>query len=165
MTSFRIRPRFRLVSPVSQPELLAKFKSQLAEADSPCLGIVIPGHVTLKIPAKGRHFWSPQLDLTLEDEGEGTLLRGLYGPSPGVWSFFALAYLALGLGLFFLLVVAFSAYSLGNDTNVLWWVPVFLGIGVGLYFMSQMGQKLGADQLFTLHHFTEQVLQQKIGIK
>jgi hypothetical protein len=41
---------------------------------------------------------------------------------------------------------------------------VFAIIAVILYVFSQVGQKLGAEQTFTLHHFFEEVVHQKVHI-
>ncbi len=166
MTSFRIRPRFRLVSPLSPTEITDRMKEALSQSSDlcDCAGVVIPGHITLKIKANELHFWSPQLDITLEPEGEGTLVRGLYGPNPSIWALIAFGYLVLGVVLMFLLIIGFSAYSLGEPITILWGVPAVLLAGLGLYFISQLGQKLGAEQTFILHHFFERIINQKIGI-
>lgn len=165
MTSFRIRPRFRVVSPTPQEQILTSLKEALKKDNSECIGVVIPGHATIKITPQETHFWSPQLDLSLEDEEEGTLIRGLYGPNPSVWALFAFSYLVIGVLLLFLLVIGFSAYSLSEDITILWGVPVLLALGIGIYLLSQVGQKIGAEQTFTLHHFIESILKQKIGIQ
>jgi hypothetical protein len=38
-------------------------------------------------------------------------------------------------------------------------------MATGLYFVSQIGQKLGAEETFALHHFVEENLGVKIHIK
>lgn len=164
MTSFRIRPRFSVISELPQEEILESMKQELKKEECECIGVVIPGHATVKIHPNNIHFWSPQLDLSLEDEDKGTLIRGLYGPNPSVWSLFAFGYLVIGILFMFIIIIGFSAVSLNEDTYVLWGLPILIGLAIGIYLLSQLGQKIGAEQTFTLHHFIEKVLEQKVGI-
>jgi len=161
MTSFRIRPRFQIVSPESEAELVQRLRQRVAEGECACRVSIIPGFIVLKIPADARHYWSPQLSLSLEETEEGTLIRGLYGPNPTIWAMFAFLYGAIGLLALFIGIVGLSAKSLGNPAPVLWALPVLGVAAVVLYVIAQTGQKLGAEQTFTLHHFFEST----VGLK
>jgi len=164
MSSYRIRPRFRQISHMSKQEVEETLKEKLADASSSCTANLSPGFITLKIPPEERHYWSPQLTLTLEEHEGGTLIRGLYGPNPTVWSMFMFGYAALGSITFFVAIIGFSNYSLGVDSSILWFLPLLIGIGIGLYIIAQLGQKTGAQQMFTLHHFYEDTLGEKVRI-
>jgi hypothetical protein len=165
MTSFRIRPRFKAHSDKNQEQLLKHIKSELSKDERSCDGIVIPGHVTLMIKPQEQHYWSPQLQLTLEEHQNGTEVHGLYGPKPQVWTLFALSYLASGILFLFISIIGFSRLSLGLSAPILWALPVLAGISIFLYISSQLGQKLGAEQTFTLHHFMEEILEIRIHIE
>jgi len=164
MTSFRIRPRFQVTVPNTPTQVEEGFKIRLAQPACPCIGRVIPGHTVLKIPAESQHYWSPQLDLSIEPHEEGTLIRGLYGPNPSVWFMFAFGYGAVAILGMFIAIIGFSQVSLGNNAPVLWALPVLGGIAIGLYIASQIGQKLGAEQTFTLHHFFEETIHARVHI-
>lgn len=142
----------------------ANIKNQLAQPGCPCIGRVIPGHIVLKIPTELQHYWSPQLDLSIEPHEEGTLIRGLYGPNPSVWVMFAFGYGAIAILAMFIAIIGFSQVSLGGNAPILWALPVLGGIAIGLYVASQIGQKLGAEQTFTLHHFFEEAIDAKVHI-
>ncbi len=153
-----VRPRFRVISPLSIEELMKKLKSRLSQGDAPCIGEVIHGHATLKIPKKDQHYWSPQLGLTFEKTEEGTLIRGLYGPRPEVWTMFVLFYSVIGFAVMVISVFGFSSWSLGKSVEFLWSVPVLILIFLSLYLVANQGKKLGKEQIHILHHFFESTI-------
>ncbi|HMO38132.1 MAG TPA: hypothetical protein PKC76_01025 [Saprospiraceae bacterium] len=164
MTSFRIRPRFQVVVPDEPAVVIEKLVAALAQPDSPCTGRAIPGHAVLTMPAEAQHFWSPQLDLSIEAHQEGTLIRGLYGPNPEVWLLFAFGYGIVGVLGLFISIFGFTRVGLGLEAPVLWVLPVLGAAALALYIASQLGQKLGAEQTFTLHHFFEKTVAAKVPV-
>lgn len=164
MTSFRIRPRFKMLSDRPAQDIQQSIQTALERPDATCIGHMIPGHITLFIPFEDRHYWSPQLSLSIEEDQDGTVIRGLYGPNPTVWAMFAFGYSFLGFVSLFVCIVGFSRMNLGLEAPVLWLLP-FLAAGfVALYFVAQMGQKIGAEQTFTLHHFFEASMNEKVHV-
>jgi hypothetical protein len=173
MTSFRLRPRFRRHFTQPAPELIAQLKAVLKarskEEDARCIGVYLPeNQFIIKIKPEDQHFWSPQLALTIEQDEEDpegrTVIRGLYGPSPNIWTFFMFCYGALGILALFISMVGFSSWSLNDDARLLWLLPLVGGLALGLYLIGQFGQKLGVEQTFTLHHFLEDTLHERIKI-
>ncbi len=165
MTSIRIRPRFQQIIPDSQEKIESKIKLKLKESQTDCVGSVIPGFIVFKIPHSERHYWSPQLSLSLEEHEGGTLIRGLYGPNPTVWAMFTFGYSALGLIALFISIIGFSNVSLGLEAPQLWALPVLAGVALILYFIAQTGQKIGVEQTFTIHHFYEETMGEKVHIE
>ena len=166
MSSFRIRPRFQQVIASSAEAFQQHVKSQLGKPGARCVGTVIPDFIILKIPQAERHFWSPQLSLSLEEEEEEghILIRGLYGPNPSVWAIFFFGYAALGILALFAGIIGFSRLSLELEAQILWLLPVFAGMALALYVGAQAGQKIGAAQMFTLHHFLEEAIGTQVKI-
>ncbi len=164
MTSFRSRPRFQTTSNMDISEIQQAVSAHLKNSDCGCVGSMVKGHIVLKIKPEDLHYWSPQLSLSLENTEEGTLIRGLYGPNPHVWALFLFGYAAIGILILFIGIIGFSQRSLGLSSGILWSLPVLAALGIGLYIGSQIGQKIGAEQTFTLHHFLEEAIEQKIHI-
>ena len=167
MSSFRIRPRFEVEVQKTIPEVIDTFKNALKNPDAPCRGVAMQDHITLRVPEKEKHFWSPQLSLLLvenEQKPESITVTGVYGPMPNVWTMFALSYLAIGVLFIFISIVGFSQKMLGMDSAILWTLPALAIVAGVLYFLSQMGQKLGAEQMFMIHHFFEENIGMKIHI-
>ncbi|MEP5071509.1 MAG: GTP-binding protein [Crocinitomicaceae bacterium] len=124
----------------------------------------LPGHIYVKIHPLRQHFWSPQLHLSLEQDADKVIIRGLYGPNPTVWAIFFFSYVALGILSLFLGMWGLTRWSLGMDHAILWAIPVFAVIAVILYLSAQAGQKLGAQQMFDIHHFYEAIAEDRIEI-
>lgn len=167
MSSFRIRPKFEILVEKSASEIIALTKEKLKTPDAPCSGTAMQDHITLRILKPERHYWSPQLSILLFSDGDENLttVKAVYGPMPNVWTLFTVSYLAISVLVIFISIVGFSQMSLGMESNILWFLPFLGGLAVFLYLLSQFGQKLGAEQMFTLHHFFEEVIGQRIHIE
>jgi hypothetical protein len=163
MSSFRVRPRFKHQLRGDQK----KWEESIVEASRNREQLIVshlPGHVYIKIHPNHRHFWSPQLHLTFEQEKEQVWVRGLYGPNPTLWAVFFFGYVSLGLTFLFIGMWGLTRWSLGMSYGVLWVLPVLLLLALGLYLSAQTGQKLGAQQMFDIHHFFEEVTQGSVRI-
>lgn len=157
---YRIRPRFRVESPLSSEEVVAKIKQKLRADGATCDGHSTVGFATLTIPDGQRHYWSPQLTVSVEklEDREGSLIRGLYGPAPGVWTMFVFFYSLVGFALTAVLITGLSYLSLGLSGYILWWALVLALVLLSLYLVSYFGQRLGHDQMEILHNFLEDAL-------
>lgn len=165
MTSYRIRPRFKQLTPLKITEVKTKMQTYFDQSVE-CEGTVTSKLIVFKIPLADQHFWSPQLSVSLEEHEEnGTILRGLYGPNPMIWTMFTFAYGSIGVSGIFALLLGMTRWSLGLGTSFLW---VFFGLmilaGI-LYLVAQFGQKLGVEQTFTLHHAFESIIYEKVHIE
>ena len=166
MTSFRIRPRFRFKSSSCPEQIKKEMEEKLANTHQKFLSKWQKGHLILKVKEEHIHYWSPQLDLVFEPlPNDKTLIRGLYGPNPAIWTLFTLLYSALCLSTLFLGIYEGCQYNLGIINSFSWGIPILLSLGIFLYFVSQIGQKLGAEQTFLLHHFLEDSLHSHIDIE
>ncbi|CAD5277237.1 MULTISPECIES: hypothetical protein [unclassified Imperialibacter] len=164
MSSFRIRPRFKhRVEAVQKDELESAICAAL-EQNKQFTFTNFPDHLYIKINPDERHIWSPQLHLSFDQEGNDVTVRGLYGPNPTIWAFFFFGYVAIGILMLFLGMWGGSLWSLGKDASVLWGIPVLAALAVGLYLFSQAGQKLGAQQMFDIHHFYEGITHNKVVV-
>ena len=152
MSSFKIRPRFKHAITANQ----ADFEHTLIEGlkKNEFLSFQhLPGHLTIKLDPEKRHFWSPQLSLSLEQEEDTVIIRGLYGPNPTLWAVFFFGYVIIGLMALFVGMWGLAKWMLGQDYMILWLLPVMGVFAVALYISAQIGQKLGAQQMFDIHHF------------
>lgn len=168
MTSVRIRPRFKAKYRMKPEEVGDLVRKHMAELDCGCSAKILPGFIVLNVRKQEEHFWSPQLSLSFEVDEENeefTIIRGLYGPNPTVWALFTYGYAALGILATFLGMYGFSQYTLGQNAAILWSLPVFAVLALVLYLVAQFGQKLGAEQMFTLHHFFEDSVGHRIHIE
>lgn len=164
MTSIRSRPRFRLEVPEKMETIKQKISSSLKSDNPGVKGEVYAEHIHLEIPQIDMHFWSPHLNMTLEEIDGCTIIGGRYGPKPTIWTIFLFGYSTLGLTFFFTALAGLVKLSLHQDAQMLWALPFLLIMIFGLYFASQTGQKLGVEQTFRIHHFLEDALSERVDI-
>ncbi|GAB4254527.1 MAG: hypothetical protein Kow0027_20670 [Saprospiraceae bacterium] len=160
LPSYRILPRFQVESPLTAEEVIGRLKKGLEEEGAKVVGVAKHGYAALKIPPEIRHYWSPQLSLSIEnlEDKKGCLIRGLYGPAPNVWTLFIFFYALVGLAFLGVLLVGVSYLTVGMDASILWWALVLAGVLASIYLVSYFGQRLGHDQMEILHNFLEEKL-------
>jgi hypothetical protein len=158
MASIQLRPRFRAQTPLSLAELTSRLRTELERPDALFDGKVLKEFAVLRILAKDQHYWSPELSLQLEQLEDGTLVRGLFGPRPAVWTMFAGFYTFTIFLSLIALLYGLSQWSLNMVPYGLWMLPVPLVLLVSAYATALVGQRLGQEQMQELHHFVDQTL-------
>jgi len=166
-TNFQIRPRFKIESDTLTREIVyEKIKEALNSPDAPCEGRLRLGYVDLFPKKEDKHYWSPHLSMTIEEEHDEdhdlTIIRGLYGPHPAVWTMFVFFYTIIAFLTIVCIVIGFANMSIGNSTTILWAVPFLILAFGSLYLVSFYGQKKGHDQIENLHLFLEKTLNTKL---
>lgn len=151
----RIRPRFRKEVSDAPEIVMEKIKSALDSSRAKCKGNIVDHHVILRIPLSQQHYWSPQLALEFESKNGGSLIRGLYGPKPGVWTMFVFFYSAIGFLTMMGLIFGLSQMMLHMNAYGLWTVLVGAILLTGLFLTSKIGQRLGLDQMHQLKDFLD----------
>lgn len=158
----RIRPRMRIESDLSLEQLKLLLREHLSKPNGDCEGKVTIGFATIYPSQKDQHYWSPQLTLTMEETDSGSLIKGLYGPKPSVWTMFVFFYSLIGFLTIIAILISLSYWSLGIDSRLFWSVPLLLSIFFSLYLVAYVGQKIGHKQMVYVHRFIEKCLDQKI---
>lgn len=142
-------------------------ENELNSEDIACDLDIRNGHISVKIPENDRHFWSPQLDLSIEKEegDENTMIRGHYGPNPNTWALFTYGYVILGILFVSAGIWAMSKLTLGKSAPEFWLMLLFALMAATLYILAQFGQKIGAEQMYQLHFFYQKAIGEKIKIE
>jgi hypothetical protein len=152
LSSFRVRPRFR-VYVASNPEAV-RTRLMAALADLP-VGLVardFPGLIGLHITEDRRHYWSPRLLLNIDPQPDGTsCIVGIYGPEPEVWSIFLYGYIFSGMIGIFSAIMGGAQILVSSTPWALWITGAMVLMAAGLYIAAQLGQKMGAWQTFQIH--------------
>lgn len=158
-----LRPRFSLELAVA-PEILLKAYENVDRSQDGFVTSRVDDHVFIRFPKNKQTFWSPQLHLEIvKIEEQPTLLKGLYGPNPTMWTFF--------MFLHFLVAGLFIAAGIWLYTNsrldepitlplvalivlfVLWFV---------LYFAGRLGRSAGKAEMLLLQTFMYKILNASI---
>ena len=158
MSAFELRPRFILQSADSKEIIKSKVKNYLKSEDSDLQGSISDNHIFLNIPEDRQHYWSPYLSIEFSDDSPLTKLKGLFGPSPAVWTMFMFFYSGIAfigmIGLFY----GLSQWTLNMKPFGLWLVPIAVGLEIMLYLISRMGQKLAKEQMQEMLVFIQDII-------
>ena len=149
----RMRPLLRARVALPRKELLRRIERALDQPGAPCRGRTSNRNASLLIREADRHFWSPAIDLELDDEGEVTRLWGRFGPHPDVWGLFLGLYAVSVFSTIAGLVLGYAQWFIGAPP---WGLLVALGsvtFGLVVYATSFIGQRLGHDQMIVLETF------------
>ncbi len=157
-----LRPRFKLkINTDNQKALLAFEKVKKEQTDFVVKRV--DNHVIIRFPKEKQHFWSPQLHIEIDEEGEKkSIIRGLFGPSPTVWTLFMFFHFIVG-GLFIGFAVwAYSNWSLRYSYSLqVTGMIAMVVLWLVLYIAGRMGKAKGKPEIKQLCTFLEDTLDLK----
>lgn len=157
MTAPRVRPRFEIEIDLDADALMDRVRERLPQCPH-CTGVSVGRHAELFVPDTERRLWSPWLSVTAFEEGGRSLLRGRFAPHPNVWTL----YLFLSFGLGFALLVGttwgYAQWATERTPWALMSIPIVIVLGLLLYFASQVGQRLGGDQMDHLREAIDELV-------
>lgn len=158
-----LKPRFKMEFDESEEEILEKFKANLKDDDCEYCSKISGNHIFLDVPKVDEHFWSPQLQVEVVKGEEGkTIVKGILGPKPKVWTFFMFIHFVVALAFIVFFVMFYVKWSLGKDYQLYKYMLIGLPIfWVLLYFFGQSGKKLGYKQMVELDDFLMKTLQRQ----
>ncbi|MEM6957486.1 MAG: hypothetical protein AAF645_17465 [Myxococcota bacterium] len=156
-----MRPRFELHFRGSRESLRQRLRLAIDASDM-CEGKVFRASAAVWLPADARNYWSPYLNLTLDEseDGEGVRLGGRFSPHPSVWTLFMATYFALGVAGVAAGVYGLVQWSLKGD---FWWllgVPASMAAIAFVFGASLIGQGLSADQMYDLRRVVDAACEQ-----
>lgn len=92
LDKIRTRPRFKMFTHLSKEEYAENVKKYLAEHKGEFSGNINKEMATICVETEYDNYWKPRLSLRIETEDEQTAIRGVFGPSSAVWTFFMFLY-------------------------------------------------------------------------
>lgn len=157
-----LRPRFKIELNEINETILKRFE-ELKTSQKNFNITRIDNHVFIKYPKKDQHFWSPQLHLEIDEvDANSSLLHGLFGPNPTVWTMFMFLHFMVA-GLFIAFGIwAYTNWSLKSDFIVQISLMVLMVIiWFVLYFAGRIGRDSSKKEMMQLHEVMESIIQQK----
>lgn len=150
-----LRPRFTIDLDKNYKEILERFSDALKKENSKIVGNIVDGHIFIKFTKKEEHFWSPQLHLEIiEKTAESSILKGLFGPKPAVWTLFMFVHFVIGISFLAFCMLLYTRVSLNESV----FFPVVMLMVLPLlwmllYFLGKIGKNTGKLQMKSLHNF------------
>ena len=158
MAKIRLRPHCKIQTKKSQGEVLELIRKKLSEEKEIVHGQVVQAHAFLRIPEKDQHYWSPELHVWVREQDGSTIVSGVVGPKPKIWTMFMFFYfVVLGLS-FFGGIYGIIQWQLEMAAPFLWSIPAGI-VGILLvYGAASFGQNKGKDQMLLLRGFLDRAV-------
>ena len=157
-----LKPRIYLRLEASKEEVLELFHRRLKKESCRFPSRIVDHHVVIDVPKGEEHFWSPQLHVEVEQDGEAAVVRGVLGPKPKIWTFFIFLHFIVGATFFVFFVIFYSKMSLDQDYGFSMTMCILMPIlWVLLYFFGQLGKRFGYRQMTELHGVMSEALRDK----
>jgi hypothetical protein len=155
-----LRPRFSIDLEENHKVILNRFSNEFKKDSVKFRRNNVDGHLFISVPKKDEHFWSPQLHLEIIEKTENrTLLKGLFGSKPQVWTLFMFLHFLIGIFFLGFGVLLYSRISLGETMLLPIIMMVVLPfIWTVLYFLGKIGKDTGKNQMKELHDFMIRVI-------
>ncbi len=149
-----LKPRFRIELHEDKEGVMNKFRDNLEDRNCKYCSKIVDNHIIIDIPKEEEHFWSPQLHVEVEKEEENTIVKGVLGPQPKVWTFFMFLHFAVAIAFFVFFVMFYTKYRLKQDYIFSMIMCIAMPvIWITLYIAGQLGKKFGYKQMQELHNF------------
>jgi hypothetical protein len=164
-----LRPTFTVQLPMACPEALELLGATLATRPVQLRKTRTPGggrieqardsdHLVVTVQDADQHFWSPWLTVDVTSRPGGSQLVARFSPHPSVWTGFAFGYLTLGVACMFSLVFAGALAMMGGEPWTLWISGGTALALVGMWWASQIGQRLAHVQMELLRRELERAV-------
>jgi hypothetical protein len=158
-----MRPRFEFQLPVARERWLEALGSALQHDAASLRGQVFRKHAVVEMRDGHRTFWSPYLNLEVEDEPDGSAIRGRFSPHPHVWTMFMAVYIFLAIVALGGLSYGMVQYTLGQSPWSLLIAPAAVALFGFVYGATLIGQGLGAEQMYTMRSLIDRVCVEALG--
>ena len=156
-----LKPRFKMKFDESSEHILTKFKDNLKNKDCKYCSKQSGNHIFLDVPKAEEHFWSPQLQIeVIEDKEENkTIVKGILGPKPQVWTLFMFFHFILALAFIVFFIMFYVKWSMEKDYQFYKYMLIALPlVWIVMYFIGQFGKKIAYKQMVELDDFLKDTL-------
>ena len=154
-----LKPRFKVEHNEKSELILEKFTNAFAEAGHSFRGKVVGDHVVIDVAESEEHFWSPQLQLEIEELEKGSIIKGLFGPKPQLWTLFMFIHFGVALAFAIFLTKLYTDISLDQDYTFSLVITLVMPVlWILFYLFGRWGKKKGHHQMIKLNDFMIQVL-------
>lgn len=151
----RTRPRFKIYTQLSPEDYEVNVKRYLLHNNQTFFGNINKEVATISVKSELDDYWKPCLALRTEIEDDQTVIRGIFGPTAAVWTFFMFLY-------FFFSIAWMTFFSLWfvetqiHSNNYPWalWASFVCLLCIGLiYLAARYGQKKAIREMAQLRRF------------
>ena len=140
---------------------MERINTMIQQSPANISGKVIDNLIILDIVGEEVHYWSPQLNFRVEEDDSDdsrSIVSGLIGPRPAVWTLFMFVYFSIGILGFFISAFGVSKWILGEYSPLLLAFPLAILFMMTAYRVGKYGEQLGHDQVELLKDFVREAV-------
>ncbi len=158
--SIRSRPRFKIFTDIPKEKYTVHLKKFLAEKNADYFGNINSETAIIKVKSEEDYFWKPCLALRTEYDSEEskTVIRGVFGPTSAVWTFFMFLYFILGISWMVFITIWFVEKQI-KSSEFPWALSLsffLLFCLIGTYVAGRIGQLKAKNEMQKLRKFAEE---------
>lgn len=158
--NIRTRPRFKIYSDISREEYTQYLQYFLKEKTLEYSGNVNSEAALITVRSKNNQYWKPCLALRSEkDEDENrTIIRGVFGPTSAVWTFFMFLNFIFGIIWMLSITIWYVEKQIkSNDFDGALSVSLVMLFLLGLTFLTaRIGRYKAKKEMNQLRNFAEE---------
>ena len=161
LNPIRTRPRFKIFTDLEAETCAKQLKSQLKIENQIFQGNINNEVANIWIKTEHNEFWKPYLSLRIEKENHQTVIRGVFGPSAAVWTFFMFLYFIFSIT-FMVFITIWIVTKQIKSTDFPWAIHVaILSIILLLisFFATKIGQIKAKSEMEQLRDFAEKTIE------
>lgn len=154
----RTRPRFKMFTHLTKEEYAEQLKKYLADHKDEFSGNINKEVATIWVETKYDNYWKPRLSLRIEVEDDDIAIRGIFGPSSAVWTFFMFLYFSFSI-LWMTFFTMFYVERQIKSAEFPWALSasfVMLLFILLTYVAARFGQYKGKEEMLKLRRFAEE---------
>lgn len=161
LNSIRTRPRFKIYTDLEPDTCAEKLKLKLKLQNYRLQGNINKEVANIWVKTQHNEYWKPYLSLRIEKEENQTVLRGIFGPSSAVWTFFMFLYFIFGIiFMVFITLWLITKQIKSSDFPSAIYLAIFSAICLILTFIAtKIGQQKAKKEMEQLRDFAESVLE------
>ncbi|HEY9115975.1 MAG TPA: hypothetical protein VIN10_14865 [Bacteroidales bacterium] len=150
----RIRPRYRRITEKPAQQVIASLVSELRQSKR-IKGNTLENHAYIGIPQAEQKYWSPEMHVTVETLEEGSLVRGVIGPKPKIWTMYMFFYSAVVVMFFLGAALGVSQWMLKMEAPWLWSIPICIILYLLVIAAAKYGQYKSIEQMKRILDFLD----------
>ena len=161
LNPIRTRPRFKIFTDLEAETCAKQLKSQLKIENQIFQGNINKEVANIWVKTQHNEFWNPYLSLRIEKEEYQTVIRGIFGPSSAVWTFFMFLYFIFSITFMVFITIWFVTKQI-KSTDFPWAIHVaILSIILLLisFFATKIGQIKAKSEMEQLRDFAEKTIE------
>ncbi|ROI04282.1 hypothetical protein EGH90_09910 [Kaistella haifensis] len=161
LNPIRTRPRFKIFTDLEAETCAKQLKSQLKIENQIFQGNINKEVANIWVKTQHNEFWKPYLSLRIEKEEYQTVIRGIFGPSSAVWTFFMFLYFIFSITFMVFITIWFVTKQI-KSTDFPWAIHVaILSIILLLisFFATKIGQIKAKSEMEQLRDFAEKTIE------